>query len=131
MVYVDQRRPAFGSGNGEPAAGVVSTGAAAGAAAAGLGFRGRCGLRTGFGGVAGWSSANTGFGSVVTEAGVVKSPGFLITFTGTLAGWYLGRAKATVKGVSGAGTETEQGVLQPGPSEVVASAPGGLDSSLT
>lgn len=57
---------------------------------------------------------------MVTEAGVVKSPGFLITFTGTFAGGYLGSAKATV---SGAGTETEQAVLQPEPSEVVASAP--------
>lgn len=125
MVYLDQRLPAFGSGNGEPAAGADSAGAAA---AAGLGFLGRCGLRTGFGGVAGWSSANTGFGSDVTEAGVVKSPGFRITFTGTLAGWYFGSTNATVKGASGAGTETEQGVLHPGPSEVVASAPG-LDSS--
>ncbi|MGY3466505.1 hypothetical protein ACVW0I_003376 [Bradyrhizobium sp. LM6.11] len=116
--------PAFGSGNGEPAAGAASAGAAADAA--GFGFLGRCGLRTGFGGVAGWSSAKTGLGSVVTEAGVVKSPGFLMTFTGTLAGWYFGRAKATVKGASGAGIETEQGVLQPGPSEVVASAPGGI-----
>jgi hypothetical protein len=52
-------------------------------------------------------------------------------FTGMLAGWYLGSAKATVNGASGAGTETEQGVLQPGPSEVLASAPGGLDSSWT
>jgi hypothetical protein len=40
-------------------------------------------------------------------------------------------AKATVKGASGAGTETEQGVLQPPPNEVVASAPGGVDSSRT
>lgn len=68
---------------------------------------------------------------MVVAAGVVKSPGFRMTFTGTLAGWYFGSAKATVKGASGAGTETEQGVLQPGPSEVVASAPGGLDSSWT
>ena len=68
---------------------------------------------------------------MATEAGVVKSPAFLITFTGTFAGWYFGSAKATVKGASGAGTETEQGVLQPGPSEVVASAPGGLDSRRT
>ncbi|UCF54230.1 MAG: hypothetical protein JSV48_07955 [Bradyrhizobium sp.] len=64
----------------------------------------------------------------MTEAGVVKSPGFRITFTGTLAGWYFGSAKATVNGAAGAGTETVQGVLQPAPSEVVASAPGGLDS---
>jgi hypothetical protein len=132
VVYVTrrlgQRFAAAGSGNGEPA-GAASAGAAAGAA--GFGFFGRCGFLTGFGGVAGWSSANTGLGSVVTEAGVVKSPGFLITFTGTLAGACLGSAKATVKGASGAGTETEQGVLQPGPSEVLASAPGGLDSSRT
>ncbi|MET3310281.1 hypothetical protein ABIF41_002122 [Bradyrhizobium japonicum] len=132
MVYVtqplDQRLPAFGSGNGEPAA---AGSAAAGAAATGFGFFGRCAFLTGLGGTAGWSSANTGFGSVVTEAGVVRSPGFLMMFTGTLAGWYLGSAKATVNGASGAGTETEQGVLQPGPSEVEASAPGGLDSSRT
>jgi hypothetical protein len=121
--------PVFGSGNGEAAAGAAAAGAAAGAA--GFGFFGRCGLRTGFGGSAGWSSAKTGLGSVVTEAGVVKSPGFLMTFTGTLTGWCFGNAKATVKGASGAGTETVQGVLQPPPSEVVASAPGGLDSSRT
>lgn len=121
--------PALGSGKGEPAAGAAAAGATA--AAAGFGFFGRCGLRTGFGGTAGWSSAKIGLGSVVIEAGVVKSPGFLMTFTGTLTGWYFGRAKATVKGASGAGTATEQGVLQPAPSEVVASAPGGLDSSRT
>lgn len=121
--------PALGSGKGEPAAGAAAAGATA--AAAGFGFFGRCGLRTGLGGTAGWSSAKTGLGSVVIEAGVVKSPGFLMTFTGTLTGWYFGSAKATVKGASGAGTDTEQGVLQPCPSEVVASAPGGLDSSRT
>src|SRR6266702_7518656 len=71
-----QRLPAFGSGNGVPAAGAASAGGAAGAAAAGFGFFGfgRCGFFTGLGGTAGWSSANTGFGSVVTEAGVVKTP---------------------------------------------------------
>jgi hypothetical protein len=68
---------------------------------------------------------------VVTVAGVVKSPGVLMIFTGTVAGWCFGSANETVNGASGAGTETEQGVLQPGPSEVVASAPGGLDSSRT
>ena len=88
--------PAFGSGNGEPAAGAAAAGAAAGAA--GFGFFGRCGLRTGFGGMAGWSSAKTGFGSVVTEAGVVKSPGFLMTFTGTLTGWCFGSAKSDREG---------------------------------
>lgn len=117
MVYVsqrlDQRLPAFGSGNAETAAGAASAGAAAGAAASGFGFFGRCGFLTGLGGIAGWSSANTGFGSVVTVADVVRSPGVLITLTGTLAGWYFGAAKATVNGASGAGTETEQGVLQP------------------
>ena len=76
---------AFGSGKGEAA------GAAAGAAAAGFGFFGRCGFLTGFGGVAGRSSANTGLGSVVTVAGVEKSPGFLTMFTGTVAGWCLAR----------------------------------------
>ena len=38
--------------------------------------------------------------------------------------------KVTVKPASGAGTATEQGVLQPGPSEVVASAPGGIGFEL-
>ena len=37
----------------------------------------------------------------------------------------------TEKPASGAGTSIEQGVLQAGPSEVVASAPGGADSSAT
>ena len=82
----------------------ASAGAADGAAAAGLGFFGRCGFFfTGLSGTAGWSSANTGFGSVVTEAGVLKSPGFLMRFTGTVAGWYLGSANLTVNGASGAG----------------------------
>jgi hypothetical protein len=48
-----------------------------------------------------------------------------------VTGWNLGNAKETAKPASGAGTLTEQGVLQPGPSEVVASAPGGVDSSWT
>ena len=64
-------------------------------------------------------------------AGVVKSPGVRITWTGTVTGWNLGIAKVTVKPASGAATATEQGVLQPGPTEVVASAPGGTDSSWT
>jgi hypothetical protein len=52
---LDQRLPAFGSGNGEPAAGgAASAGSAAGAAAGGFGFLGRCGFFfTGFGGTAG------------------------------------------------------------------------------
>jgi hypothetical protein len=75
------------------------------------------------------SSAKTGLGSIMVVAGEEKSPGLRITWTGTVAGWNRGRLKVTVKPASGAGTETVQGVLQPGPSEVVASAPGGVDSS--
>lgn len=115
---------AAGLGNGEPAS--------AGAAAA-FGFFGfgRSGFRTFGGGASGFSSANTGLGSTVAVAGEVKSPGFRITWTGIVTGWNLGNAKVTAKPASGAGTLTEQGVLQPGPSEVVASAPGGVDSSWT
>ena len=64
-------------------------------------------------------------------AGEPKSPGLRITCTGTVTGWNLGLVKVTEKPASGAGTSTEQGVLQAGPSEVVASAPGGADSSAT
>ena len=99
---------------------------------AALGFRlfGRITLRNAFGGgPAGFNSANTGLGSTVVEAGVEKSPGLRITCTGTVAGWNLGRLKVTEKPLSGAGIETWQGVLQPGPSEVTASAPDGADSS--
>jgi hypothetical protein len=113
---------ADGSGNGEPAAG----------AAAVFGFFrfGRIGFPRG-GGPAGRSSANTGLGSMTVVAGVVKSPGLRITWTGTVTGWNRGSANVTVKPASGAGIDTVQGVLQPGPSEVVASAPGGADSSCT
>jgi len=97
----------------------------------GFGFFGRIGLRTFGGGAAGLSSANTGLGSIVVVAGVTKSPGLRITWTGTVAGWNLGIAKVTENPASGAGRLTEQGVLQAGPSEVVASAPGGTDSSAT
>lgn len=68
---------------------------------------------------------------MVVEAGLAKSPGFRITWTGTVTGWNLGIAKVTVKPASGATTATEQGVLQPGPTEVVASAPDGTESSWT
>ena len=98
----------------------------------GFGFFGRIGFRAGFGGgPAGLSSANTGLGSVVVVAGEQKSPGLRITWTGTVTGRNLGIAKVTAKPASGAGTAIEQGVLQPGPSEVVASAPDGTDSSWT
>src|SRR6476646_6415747 len=106
----------------------------AGAGSARGGLRGGRGRRRGlpFGdGAAGWSSANTGLGSMTVVAGEEKSPGLWITWTGTETGWNLGIAKVTEKPASGAGTSTEQGVLQAGPSEVVASAPGGADSSAT
>src|SRR5882757_4239840 len=114
-----------GFGNGEPPA--------SGAAALGFfGFLGRIGLRAARGGgPAGLSSATTGLGSTVVEPGVVKSPGVRITCTGTVTGWNLGMLKVTVNPVSGDGTETEHGVLQPGPTEVTASAPEGTDSSWT
>jgi hypothetical protein len=80
---------AFGSGNGEPAA-----------AGAALGFFGRITLCTFGGGPAGLSSANTGLGSTVVEAGVEKSPGLRITCTATVAGWNFGRLKVTEKPAS-------------------------------
>jgi len=121
-----------GGGGGAAAGGGAALGSAAAGAAAAFGFFffGRIGLRAAFGGgPAGFSSANTGLGSSATEAGVVKSPGLRVTATGTVTGIIFGMLKVTEKPVSGAGTETEQGVLQPGPSEVTASAPGGTDSS--
>lgn len=111
------------AGNGDPAA---AAGAATGLG--GFGFFGRIGLARG-GGPTGFNSATTGLGSIVVEAGVVKSPGLRITWTGTVTGWNRGIAKVTVKPASGAATPIEQGVLQPGPIEVVASAPEGTDSS--
>ena len=124
QVHRDQRV------TGCAGAGVGTADPAAGAAAA-LGFFGRIGLRALGGGATGWSSANTGLGSMMVVAGLVASPGLRITCTGTVTGWNLGIAKVTEKPASGAGTSIEQGVLQAGPSEVVASAPGGTDSSAT
>jgi hypothetical protein len=72
----------------------------------------------------------TGLGSMVVEAGVVKSPGFRVTVTGMVMGTYLLRVKATLK-LPSVVTGTEQGVLQLGPREVRASAPGGIESSCT
>lgn len=114
---------AAGCGNGEPAAPVAA------AAGFGLGLRGtlRCGLR---GGGVGCNSPTTGFGSIVVVAGVVKSPGVRTTCTGTVSGSNLGSEYVTEK-LSVAGTATEHGVLQPGPTDVRASAPGGTDSSWT
>src|SRR6266404_5521076 len=63
-----------GSENGEPAG-----------PAAPFGLLGLC-MREAFGGgPAGCSSANTGLGSVVVDAGVAKSPGLRITWTGMVA----------------------------------------------
>jgi hypothetical protein len=124
QVHRDQRV------TGCAGAGVGSADPAAGAAAA-SGFFGRIGLRALGGGAAGWSSANTGLGSMMVVAGLVASPGLRITCTGTVTGWNLGLTKVTEKPASGAAISTEQGVLQAGPSEVVASAPGGTDSSAT
>ena len=113
-----ERRRRCGFGNGDAAAGAARRGFG------GFGFFGRIGLRAAVGGgPAGFSSATTGLGSMVVEAGVEKSPGVRITCTGTVTGWNFGSAKVTEKPASGAATATEQGVLQPGPTEVVASAP--------
>ena len=107
--------------------------AGGGAPLGGLGFFGRITLfRGGFGGgPAGRSSANTGLGSIVTDAGVVKSPGNLVACTCTVAGWNPFIEKVTLKPPSGTGTAAVQGVLQPGPTEVRASAPCGVESSCT
>jgi hypothetical protein len=115
---------ALGSGKGEPAAGADA--AAFGCFGAFGRFRAALG-----GGPAGFNSATTGSGSSVVDAGAEKSPGLRTTCTGTVSGWNFGRVKVTENPLSGAGTETEQGVLQPGPNEVTASAPGGTDSSWT
>jgi hypothetical protein len=98
----------------------------------GFGFLGRIGFLGGRGGgAAGRSSATTGLGSTVVVAGVKKSPGVRSILTGTVTGWNPGIAKVTLKPVSGAATVIAQGVLQPGPAVVEASAPGGVDSSWT
>ena len=60
----------------------------------------------------------------------VQSPGVRITCAGTVAGWNLSIVKVTVKSDPSGGVKlTAQGVLQPGPMEVRASAPGGVDTS--
>ena len=116
---------ADGSGNADPAAGAAP-------ALGGFGFFGRIGLRASRGGgPAGLSSATTGLGSTVMVSGLVKSPGVRITLTGTVTGWNFGIANVTVNPASGEATAIEHGVLQPGPTEVVASAPEGTDSSWT
>jgi hypothetical protein len=115
-----------GAGNAESAGAVA-------APLGGFGFFGRMILFfDGFGGgPAGCNSAVTGLGSTWMDAGVVKSPGILVTCTGTVAGWNLFMEKVTENPPSGMGTATVQGVLQPGPTEVRASAPCGVESSCT
>src|SRR5712664_2847495 len=54
-----------------------------------------------------------------------------MTWTGIVTGCNLFSVEVTEKPLSGADTATEHGVLQAGPSDVVASAPGGVDSSWT
>src|SRR3954464_4089201 len=74
-------------GAGAGAAGVGNGDPAAAAAGFGFGFFGRIGLRAAFGGgPAGCSSPTTGLGSIDVDAGVEKSPGILITWTGTVSG---------------------------------------------
>lgn len=134
-------RPQSGSGrrpsaacNQRAADGAEAGGEAVAGAAAALGcfgFFGRIGFRAFGGGAAGCSAAKTGLGSITVTGGEVVSPGLRITWTGTVTDWKLGLANVTEKPASGAGTSIEQGVLQPGPSEVVASAPGGSDSRAT
>ena len=108
-------------GNGDAA------GAATAAAAARFFATGRPLRRTG---VAGGNSATIGLGSTTVRAGLEKSPGMRVTVTGTVTGCDLGAENVTVKAFS-ASTSREQGVLQPGPTEVTASAPGGTESSWT
>jgi hypothetical protein len=101
-------------------------------AGAGFGFLGAIAFRGGRGGgPAGFSSATTGLGSRLVEAGVEVSAGIWTTCTGTVAGWNLFSVYVTENPASGAANATEQGVLQPGPTEVTASAPGGTESSST
>jgi hypothetical protein len=62
----------------------------------------------------------------------IQSPGVRITCAGTVAGWNLSVTKVTVKSLPSGGVMLiVQGVLQPGPREVRASAPGGVDASWT
>ena len=111
---------AFGSGNGDWPRRPRRAGF-------GFGFFGRIGLLCAFGGgPAGCSSATTGLGSIDGRWRAWRSRRDCGSpATGTVAGWNLGSVKVTEKPVSGAATETEQGVLQPGPTDVLASAPGG------
>ena len=79
---------------------------------------------------AGFFAAATSFMSATAGLGSSTGgePADVETVTGTVSVWYFVSAKLTVK-LSAVATVTEQGVLQLGPTEVVAVAPGGVDSS--
>ena len=113
-------------------AGCAGAGAAGAVAAlGGFGFFGRIGLRTFGGGAAGWSSANTGLGSMTVVAGRGRVAGIADHLHRNRDRLELGASEGDGEAGVGCGYSTEQGVLQAGPSEVVASAPGGADSSAT
>jgi len=80
-----------------------------------FGFFGRIGLRTGLGGGGGgWSCATAGFGSSVTVADVMRSPGVRTTCTGMLrAGTCSGVGDREAAGFGGLHRD-RAGVLQPG-----------------
>jgi len=125
------------AGCGAAGAGAELSGNAESAGAAALafgifGFFGRIILRIGLGGgPKGCSSATTGLGSTRAEPALNIEPELTVACTGTVAVWNLFMMKVTEKPFSGGCSSTEQGVLQPGPMEVRASAPGGVDSSWT
>lgn len=66
----------------------------------------------------------------MVRAGEVKSPATRVTVTGTVIGRNLGSENVTLNPPSVV-IGSEQGVVQAGPSEVFASAPGGVDSNWT
>jgi hypothetical protein len=68
-------------------------------------------------------------GSIAVVPGPPRLAGLPNTRTGTVIGWNSFNVKLTVKSPVGIGTVTAQGVVQPGPIEVAALAPGGFDSS--
>src|SRR5258708_39680451 len=98
-IWKTDQRVAGAAGNGEPAAG----------AAAAFGGFGRIGLRTLGGGPAGFSSANTGLGSMMVGAGGGETAGVPGTRAGNVTGWHLGGAKEAAKAATGGRPHTEAG----------------------
>ena len=121
MAEPDQREAAA-AGAGRPVRAAAAAVLASSAASA-------CGAFGG--GAAGWSSANTGLGSMMVVGGEAKSPGLRIDLDRNRDRLELGHREGDGEAGVGRGHAIEQGVLQAGPSEVVASAPGGADSSAT